>query len=366
MIPSLQPLLDIFQVAPGRLTWLDAAQLPAAHMPPFPPDAPALITGDDLGAHAGEIQQALETVYPADHAVKLAGALGTPDQWVDTLPLGSLSRYARIAAATALYLSPLGPETAFEAFQEIIAHLRAPDGCPWDREQTHQTLRSNLIEEAYEVLAALDAADPAKMAEEFGDLLLQIVLHAQIAREAGEFGMADILAGIYTKIVRRHPHVFGEEQVEGVGHVLQNWERIKAEERRAQGNADASLLDSVPVALPALLQAAEYQKRAARVGFDWPTVEGVYAKIAEEAEELRMAGSAAERSAELGDLLFAVANLARWLEVDAETALRETNARFKRRFTHIEKTARLQGRKPGDLSPQEMDALWEEAKQQED
>ncbi len=190
---------------------------------------------------------------------------------------------------TSLYVPALGAATSFEAFQEVIAHLRAPDGCPWDREQTHDSLRPHLLEEAYEAVTALDAGDTDAMREEFGDLLLQIVLHAQIASEIGEFSMADILQGIHSKIVNRHPHVFGDLILKDVDGVLQNWEKLKAAERIANGKSEAGLLDSVPLALPALAQADQYQRRAARVGFDWTEIEGVLDKVREELDEVRSA-----------------------------------------------------------------------------
>jgi tetrapyrrole methylase family protein/MazG family protein len=244
----------------------------------------------------------------------------------------------------------------------VIAHLRAPDGCPWDREQTHQTLRPNLLEEAYELLSAIDSDDPQAMAEEFGDLLLQIVLHAQIASEYGEFTMADILRGIHTKIVRRHPHVFENLHVEGMDEVLLNWERLKAAERVENGEVEKGLLDGVATSLPALIQSQEYQDRAARVGFDWPDISGVLDKITEEVTELRAAADSKAQAGELGDLLFALVNLARWYKIDAESALREANDRFRRRFRHIEDTAKAQGRELSEMTLKEMDALWDDAK----
>jgi tetrapyrrole methylase family protein/MazG family protein len=283
---------------------------------------------------------------------------------VETLPLYEIDRSPHVGLLTTLYVPPLGAGTSFEAFQEIIAHLRAPDGCPWDREQTHQSLRSNLLEEAYETLTALDADNPRAMCEEFGDLLLQIVLHTQIASEQGEFKMPEVLRGIHDKIVHRHPHVFGDVAVDGVGEVLRNWESLKAEERKANGKAEAGLLDSVPVALPALLLAQEYQRRAARVGFDWPDIQGVLDKVHEEVDEVRSAGKE-QQAAEIGDLLFAVVNLARWCEADAESVLRETSARFRGRFSAIERTARTQGRKVSEMSLAEMDEIWEAAKEHE-
>ncbi len=243
----------------------------------------------------------------------------------------------------------------------MIAHLRAPDGCPWDREQTHKTLRTNLLEETYETLSALDAEDAEAMCEEFGDLLLQVVLHAQIASEEGGFSMADILRTINQKIVRRHPHVFGSVEVSGTQGVLRNWEILKAEERAANGKETASLMDGVSQMLPALAQADQYHRRAARVGFDWSDVQGVWDKVREEMAEVDSADEQT-REKELGDLIFAVANLARWYDVDPESALREANARFRERFGYIEDQARLQGRKMADMTIQEMEDLWQAAK----
>jgi tetrapyrrole methylase family protein/MazG family protein len=361
----IEPVLSALGVDPfPHLALMDALELGSAHVPPFPPDAPALIAQIYSPLVASEVKLTLMEVYPDQHPVQLVHGAGTSQVRVETLELYEIDRSPYTGLLTALYVPPLGPATSFEAFQELVAHLRAPNGCPWDREQDHQTLRADLLEETYEALAALDADDPQAMREEFGDLLMQIVLHAQIANEYGEYRMSDVLHGIHTKIVHRHPHVFGEVQVDGVSKVLQNWEKLKAEERQAKGKSEASLLDSVPVALPALNLAEEYQQRAARVGFDWPDVQGVLDKVCEEAGEVRTAEDS-QRPAEIGDLLFAVVNLARWYHVDAESVLRETNARFKRRFSYIEQSARANGKKVADLSAQEMDDLWEAAKKQE-
>ena len=200
------------------------------------------------------------------------------------------------------------------------------------------------------------------MTEEFGDLLLQIVLNAQIASEEGEFGMADVLKGIYDKIIRRHPHVFGEVQVDGVGGVLKNWEKIKSDERAESSEPEKGLLGGVPLALPALIQAQEYQERAAHVGFDWPEIEGVLEKITEEIQEVRDAANEEELVGELGDLFFSLVNLARWKKVDAESALRGTNMRFRQRFANVEAGAKKQAKKVSDLTLDEMEALWQEAK----
>lgn len=332
------------------------------HLPPFPPDVPALVTAIE-GRALEPLCRVLRTVYPPAHGVRL---VRLPDGEVTALTLEALTGEAASLADQAeyaLYLPPLPAGCSFEAFQEVIAHLRAPDGCPWDRKQTHQTLRKYLLEESYEALAAMDAGDAGKMREEFGDLLLQIVLNAQIGYESGEFTMTEVLKEIHDKLIRRHPHVFGEVEVNGVGEVLTNWERIKQEERRSRGEEEKSLLDGVPAALPALSQAQEYQARAARVGFDWPEVEGVLEKIREEIEEVRCAADLAELTAEVGDLLFALVNLARWKKVDAEAALRETNQKFRRRFGYIERRARQSGRDLNTLTLQEMDAWWNEARQ---
>jgi tetrapyrrole methylase family protein/MazG family protein len=201
------------------------------------------------------------------------------------------------------------------------------------------------------------------MQEEFGDLLVQIVLHAQIATEAGEFRLADVIRGIYTKLIHRHPHVFGDAELDDAQSVISNWEHLKAEERRANGQAEKGLLDGVASALPALTQAEAYGARAARVGFDWPDIQGVLDKIDEEVAELRQAKDDQSRLAEFGDLLFALVNLARWLDVDPEVALRGTNARFKQRFAAVEAGARAQGRALKELSLEEMEAFWQQGKQ---
>ena len=363
----VEPTLTALGVDPlPHLAIVDALALANAHVPLFPPDVPALIAQLHSRNIANEVKLTLMETYPDEHPVRLVHAAGTPSQQVEELLLHAIDQSPYIDLLTSLYLPPLGIGTSFEAFQEVIAHLRAPDGCPWDREQTHQSLRTNLLEETYEALEALDAAEPDKMREEFGDLLLQITLHAQIANEAGEFNFAQVIKGIYDKIVRRHPHVFGDWKVTGVENVLQNWEKIKAKEReeahQENSGADKGILDGVTKALPALSQAEEIQRRAARVGFDWPNVAGVVDKISEECHELMHAEDLASRSDELGDLLFAVVNLARHYEIDAESALRETNARFRARFAHIEQHARQQGKSLNDLTLNEMESLWQEAK----
>jgi len=359
----LEPTFSALGLDPyPRLTLFDAMELSTAHVPAFPPDMPILIAQIYSRLVASEVKMTLNEVYPDEHPVQLLHAVGTKDELVEELKLYEIDRSEHIGLLTSLYVPSLGEGTSFEAFQEIIAHLRAPDGCPWDHEQTHQSLRTHLMEEAYEALEAIDRGDMDGMQEEFGDLLLQIVLHAQIANEEGKFSINSLIKNIYDKIVRRHPHVFGDLALDGVKGVLQNWEKLKEAERKDNGKKEKGLLDGVPRALPALTQAQEYQDRAARVGFDWPVVDGVLDKVAEEIQEIKSATNEAELAEEIGDLFFALVNLARWKKIDAESALRETNLKFKRRFAHVEQGARQQGRSLSDMTLEEMDALWGSAK----
>jgi len=316
---------------------------------------------DSLGS-VKEIFDVLSVVYPLEHEIKAAISYGQEEPTVAIVKLGIFTQTFQGKNILAVLIPQLSRGSSFEQFQEIVAHLRAPDGCPWDREQTHLTLRKHLIEESYEALDALDSGNAEKMCEEFGDLLLQIVLNAQIASESKEFTMTDVIRGIHDKIVRRHPHVFGDVEVSGVGNVLQNWEKIKAEERESIGKTEKGLLDGLPAALPGLVQAQEMQNRAARVGFDWPEIEGVLEKINEEIGEIRSATNVDEFASELGDLFFSLVNLARWKGVDAESTLREANRKFKKRFASIENGAREMGRGLSDLSLEELESLWQSAK----
>lgn len=340
---------------PSKLTLLDAQELTSAHFPPTPPDVDMLILGVDSRELAAQVKSVLQANYPDEHEIFLVDAGKKKEERLGRLGAGDYS------SSCCVYIPSLGEGTSFEAFAEIVAHLRAPDGCPWDKEQTHQTLRKHLLEESYEALSAIDANDVDGMREEFGDLLLQIVLNAQIASETRDFSMREIVKGIYDKIVRRHPHVFGDVKLDGVDGVLQNWEKLKEKERGGK-KVDKGLLDGVPSILPALNQAQEYQDRAARVGFDWPEIEDVLDKVREEIEEIKQAQNLEEVTAELGDLFFVLVNLARWRKVDAESALREANLKFKKRFGYVEKSAKAQGRNLSDMTLEEMDAFWNEAK----
>ncbi len=250
----------------------------------------------------------------------------------------------------------------FRTLMDIVARLRAPGGCPWDREQTHASLKRNLLEECYEALEALDQDSPLLLAEELGDLLAQIAFHADIAREAGEFTLADVLAGINNKLIRRHPHVFGNaDSVADARQVERNWEQLKAAERAQQG-VRRSPVDGIPQDLPALSFAQLMQDRVARSGFEWEDVSGVLDKIAEEVEEFRQAATAAEKVHELGDLFLVMVNLCRWLEVSAEDALRQANGRFRRRYLQMEELAQQRGLDFAQLPLADKETLWQESK----
>jgi tetrapyrrole methylase family protein/MazG family protein len=265
----------------------------------------------------------------------------------------------------------------FEDLVELQIRLLAPNGCPWDREQTHESLRTYLIEEAYEVLDALESGDPDKFAEELGDLLLQIIFHSQLASQAGRFNVGDVIERVHTKMVRRHPHVFGTDKADSAAQVLKNWEQLKAEERRqdraARGLSDAdasdeksaSLLSGIPRTLPAVMEAYQLTRRASRVGFDWPNIAGVLEKLREEIRELEaeiVNGNAAKIESEAGDLLFSVVNVVRFLKLDPEIALKKSNHKFIERFRDMEIAASSDGKKLADLNAAELDALWNTAK----
>ena len=261
--------------------------------------------------------------------------------------------------------NPPKPGRDVDALLEIMRTLRGPEGCPWDRAQSFQTIAPYTVEEAYEVAASIEDRDYKALPDELGDLLFQVVFHARMAEEAGLFDFGDVVAAVTDKMIRRHPHVFGDTSATADPHSQKlAWEELKAEERRAKDQT--SVLDDVPLALPALLRAEKLQRRAASVGFDWDNAHKVVEKIAEEAREVVDAGlDPAKRTEEIGDLLFAVANLARHLKVDPEAALRVTNAKFVRRFKFIEAALEAKGRSPADASLEEMETLWQAAKQNE-
>lgn len=359
----LEPVFTALDFDPfPRATLVDALELATAHYPGFPPDAPALIAQVYDREIAAQVKLTLMEVYPDEHPVALVHAAGTIDELNERLALYEIDHSQHIGLLTCLYVPPLQAGTSVEAFAEIVAHLRAPDGCPWDRKQTVRTLRPHLLEEAYEAVSAIDDGDMDELLEELGDLLLMVLMLAQIASEEEGFNFTQVVHGIYTKIVRRHPHVFGDADIQDEAGVLVNWEKLKEAERKSNGDKDKGLLGGVARALPALQQAQEIQGRAARIGFDWQNVDGVLEKIQEELQELLAANRPEQKEAELGDILFALVNFARHLELDAETALRGTIDRFRRRFKYIEARAAGQDRALSEMTLAEMDLLWEQAK----
>ena len=311
----------------------------------------------------------LARLYPADHAIGRFGA-------ADGSTVGAL---AAADLAAPFYLPPVAPEAAFAspwAMPWISDRLRRPDGCPWDREQTHESLRNHLLEEAYEVYDALGGEATPALAEELGDLLLQVVLHAQLAAEEGVFDLTDVNAAIASKIVRRHPHVFGDAEARTASDVNRQWERIKADERAGAAAAAGEgsdgtaarpkgALDGVSRSLPALAASQEMQERAANIGYDWPDVEGVLDKVVEETRELVESVTDAERTEEFGDLLMVLVNVGRKLGIEAEAALRAGNDKFRRRFATVERLAAERAVALRDLSFEELDALWDAAKAEE-
>lgn len=311
---------------------------------------------------ASDVKLRLMERYPETHPVTVVRAAGVPgEERVERVPLFKVDRLPWIDHLTSFCLPPSEEAYSFESLVHIMAALRAENGCPWDREQDHHTLKRYLIEETYEVIEAINEGDMHSVCEELGDLLLQIVFHAQIAKENGFFNVYRVIKGICEKMIHRHPHVFGETKVSGSEEVLRNWEKIKQKEKRHQ----SSCLAGVPKGLPSLLRAEQVQAKVARVGFDWPDHRGALDKVLEEERELRQAlrvGSQSKIAEELGDLLFAVVNVARLKGINAEEALSATVDKFVRRFGHIEDKVRAEGMELGRVSLETMDEWWEEAK----
>jgi tetrapyrrole methylase family protein/MazG family protein len=363
-VSFIEPMLHALRIdAVDGLQIYDALEIAMMHHPPVNPDTPALLAQLYSRQAASDLKLTLMNQYPDDYQVALIHAAGTGDLRVEWLPLYEIDRSEYLHHLSSIYLPALGNMSSFERFQETIAHLRAPEGCPWDRKQTHLSLRKYLLEESCEVLEALDNEDTDALVEELGDLLLQIVLHTQIAIDDGEFRMGDILSAINHKLIRRHPHVWGTTSVDGAEQVVVNWDAIKKQEKAEKGEQRESRLDGVPKGLPALMQAHEYQAKAAKVGFDWERVDDVIAKVREELDEI-LSADEAHYGEELGDLLFVIVNWARWLGVEPETALREANAKFYRRFRYIEESVSATEKLMEAHTLAELDALWNAAKAQ--
>jgi len=358
----LEPTLSALGQDPfDGLQLFDALEIAGYDHPPLNTDQPALLGQLYDRLVAGEVKMALMALYPDEHEVVLVHGAGTSDQLLERAPLYELDRSERIGHLTSLYIPPLPYAGSLAALAETVAHLRGPQGCPWDQEQTSQSLRSGFLEEASEVLQAIDDENIDGLREEIGDLFYHMVMQVQLAAEQEEFRLNEVIGGIINKLVRRHPHVWGDVEVADSGEVIRNWEAIKDREND-HGTGDESILDSVPLALPALARAQKIQQRVVRVGFDWPDIGGVEAKIAEELQEIRSAQSPEERQMELGDLLFALVNWLRWLDVDAESSLREASSRFERRFRQVEDMARRRKLDLKKLSIDELEELWQEAK----
>ncbi|WP_409347044.1 nucleoside triphosphate pyrophosphohydrolase [Paenibacillus sp. MBLB4367] len=350
---------------------LDASQLSAKLLNP----QLHTVIGQVYDAYtASDAKLALMDVYPDDYPVVVGHALGVAgEERILRVPLYELDRVDGYGNLSLVWVPRSGEESlqnrSFHRLHEIVEILRSPEGCPWDREQTHASIRKNFIEETYEVLETIDDDDPDAMCEELGDVLLQIMLHAQMEQETGAFTVYDVIQGLNEKLIRRHPHVFGTLGADNADEALANWQAIKQEEKASKGvdTARISQLSGVPRDLPGLMKAWKLQKKAAEVGFDWDRIEDVYAKIEEELQELKDAahGPGAdpeEAKAELGDLLFAVVNAARFLKADPEEALAQTNKKFVARFSYIEQKLRENGKTFEQTNLTEMEYFWQEAK----
>jgi tetrapyrrole methylase family protein/MazG family protein len=332
------------------------------------------------GYTASDVKLAMMEVYPDDYPVTVGHSLGIEgDERIVTIPLYELDRQPDFGNLSLVWVPRSDDEQlrmrSFSRLHEIVAVLRSPEGCPWDREQTHLSIRKNLIEETYEVLETIDDDDPDAMREEMGDLMLQIMLHSQMEEEAGSFNVYDVIGELNAKLIRRHPHVFGDKAAGNAAEALVNWEQVKKEEKRNKGldMETQSALAGVPRDIPALMKAWKLQKKAAQVGFDWDRMEDVLSKVEEELDELKaeieLPGQAEhadtdldKRKAELGDVLFSIVNLARFLKIDPEEALAMTNRKFVQRFAYIEERVRLSGKKLVDTGLEEMESYWREAK----
>lgn len=318
---------------------------------------------------ASEVKLTLMEKYDDEYPVTVVTAAGSSQEKLVTVPLYELDQSVEVDNLTTVYVPPVkSQEDALRdwtTFRQIIAVLRGPNGCPWDQKQTHESLKKYLLEEAHEYLAAVDAEDDFAMIEELGDVLLQVFLHAQIGEDQGYFTLEDVLASISEKMIRRHPHVFGDVSVEDAEAVVANWEVIKAEEK---GISDKPLLKEEYRASSALQTAYNYQKRAAKVGFDWPDVEGAWDKFAEEWQEFRnevTKGTSASRLDEFGDVLFTLVNLARFYKLSPEEAMLHANEKFASRFGYVEAKVKESGKPFSDYTLEQLDAFWNEAKQLE-
>lgn len=374
----LEPVCEALQLDPymAGMQLIDATELAALRPDEIAgkliPTMPLLVAQVYNRRLASAVKLALGECYSDEWPMRLVRAAGNDgDEQVSEMPLYKLDRNNFANHLSTLYVPPVEVMTALrlpETLRYITYRLRRePDGCPWDRQQTHQSLTRFVLEETYEVVEALEESNMEKLAEELGDLLLQVYLHAEIARQEGDFTIGDVFEHVNAKLIRRHPHVFGEVEVSSAGQVVHNWEAIKRQERAAAGTdvQQESVLDRVPPATPALMMAQEYQQRAGKTGFDYKNVQDILTKLAEELRELQEASTPDHQFEEMGDVLFIVARIARELRINAEAALRHANRKFKRRFQSMENTARAEGRALTSYSSPEWRALWKRAKKDE-
>lgn len=363
VVPGLsfvEPTLTAVNLdALAGLQIFDAIELTGYHFPPLNPDVPLLLGQVYSRLLAGELKAVLTAVYPEQHPVQLIHAAGTEAEEVEAVPLYAIDHSEKVNHLTSLIVPPLPQASAITALAETVAHLRSPEGCPWDQEQTPQSMRTGFLEEACEVLDALDTEDTDGLREELGDMFYHLLMQVQMAAEEELFTLSDVIAGVEAKLKYRHPHVWGDWQVADSEHVVRNWEMLKQKEK---GDKTISILDGVPESLPALARAQKIQLKARQVGFDWATIDGVYEKVAEEIAELKAAQSPAEQAEELGDLLFVLVNVGKWLDIDVESALREANLKFSKRFKATEQLANKRNLQMEKMSLEALDALWEEAK----
>jgi len=322
---------------------------------------------------ASDVKLSLMERLPDDYEVTIVTAVGSSEQMIKKVPLYELDRGVEVNNLTSVYIPPIDVESPtlyrdFNTLKRVVAKLRSPDGCPWDREQTHESLKRYLLEEAYELLEAIDNEDDEHIVEELGDVLLQVILHAQIGEDDGYFSISDVIQSITEKMIRRHPHVFSNVHVDSSEEVVKNWDEIKRQEKAGE-NKLRSLLDSVPKSFPAILKAYDYQKKAAKVGFDWKDVEPMWAKVEEEINEFKLEvrkGQSVTREVvnEFGDIVFALINVARYYKINPEEAITMTNQKFYNRFSFIEDEVEKQQLQMDQLPLEVLDSIWEKAKKQ--
>lgn len=316
---------------------------------------------------ASEVKLTLMDMLPYDYPIKIVTAAGSSLEKIKEIELHELDREVDLNNLTSIYVPPVQEEKflykEFSQLRQIIAELRGPNGCPWDKKQTHESLRKYLLEESYELIEAINEGDIDHIIEELGDVLLQVMLHSQIGEDEGYFSIDDVLEGISDKMIRRHPHVFGEEQADSVEDVMKHWQNAKKQEAKTDRE---SVLEGINSALPNLMQAYELQKRAAKIGFDWPNVEGAWEKVKEEIlefqEELKEVNNNEQIESEFGDILFSLVNIARFYKVDPELAIFRTNKKFIQRFSYIEERVKESGKEWSQMNLEELDQFWNEAK----